>query len=529
MHALTETSRRGSVRVKLMATLFVAQVCGSTGHAIGMAVGSIMAASITRTNTWSGLPIAVGALGTALASWPLARLMARSGRRPGLALGYALAMIGAVLGLWGVAGRSFTLMLIGMALFGIASTSNLLARYAAADVSLPARRGRAMGLIVWGSTVGSMIGPNLMAPALSIGALLGVPATATPFLISGASYTTAALGLARGSLRAAAGDRGGRAPADLRGGPGRDRAGHRGGAGHPRALPERGRLESGVRGRQRPAHRRARAGGAGVGAGLRGPAHGLDGRDRGGGGRHDPGALGLRDPERAGRGAGTGPARGHLAETTRARFPVEPELMLRLFPDLPYLGAGTLLNSLGIMGDLVVLGWLALELTDSPFLVGAAMGARALPLFFVGVPAGVIADRLPRHRLLIATGAGQAVATALMSVLALTGAVSLAQLVLLTFVGGILRGLEHAARQSYAHDVVGAAGLLSGLAILGVAMRTGWLVGSLVAGAIIARYGSGHAYLFVAAAYLAGGLAMLPARAVTAAAPGAAHSSSRGG
>jgi len=188
--------------------------------------------------------------------------------------------------------------------------------------------------------------------------------------------------------------------------------------------------------------------------------------------------------------------------------------MLRLLPDLRYLGAGTLLNSIGMMGEVVVLGWLALELTDSPFLVGAAMGARALPLFFVGVPAGVIADRLPRHRLLTATGAGQAVTTALMGVLVLAGAESLTQLILLTFVGGTLRGLEHAARQSYAHDVVGAAGLVSGLAILGVAMRAGWLVGSLGAGAIIARYGSGHAYLFVAAAYLAGALAMLPARAV---------------
>lgn len=200
--------------------------------------------------------------------------------------------------------------------------------------------------------------------------------------------------------------------------------------------------------------------------------------------------------------------------------------MLRLLPDLRYLGAGTLLNSVGMMGEVVVLGWLALELTDSPFLVGAAMGARALPLFFVGVPAGVIADRLPRHRLLIATGAGQALVTALMGVLALTGTVSLAQLVLLTFVGGTLRGLEHAARQSYAHDVVGAAGLVSGLAILGVAMRAGWLVGSLGAGAIIARYGSGQAYLFVAAAYLAGGLTMLPARAVTPAAPSGADSPS---
>jgi MFS family permease len=193
MHALTTTSPRRAVRAKLMATLFVAQVCGSTGHSIGMAVGSIMAASITGTNTWSGVPIAVGALGTALASWPLARLMDRSGRRPGLALGYGLAVVGAALGLLGVAGGSFALMLIGMALFGVASTSNLLARYAAADVSRPAQRGRAMGVIVWGSTLGSIIGPNLMAPALVLGTLLGVPATASAFLVSVAGYGVAAL------------------------------------------------------------------------------------------------------------------------------------------------------------------------------------------------------------------------------------------------------------------------------------------------------------------------------------------------
>ena len=59
--------------------------------------------------------------------------------------------IGAVLGLVGVAVRSFPLMLFGMALFGIASTSNLLARYAAADVSRPEQRGRAMGIIVAGA------------------------------------------------------------------------------------------------------------------------------------------------------------------------------------------------------------------------------------------------------------------------------------------------------------------------------------------------------------------------------------------
>jgi MFS family permease len=84
-------------------------------------------------------------------------------------------------------------MLGGMALFGIASTSNLLARYAAADVSPSAQRGRAMGLIVWGSTLGSIIGPNLMSPALRVGAFLGVTPTASAFLIAVGGYMLACL------------------------------------------------------------------------------------------------------------------------------------------------------------------------------------------------------------------------------------------------------------------------------------------------------------------------------------------------
>jgi len=181
-------------RGTLMTALFTAQVCGSSGHSIGMAVGSIMAADITGTNTWAGLPVAVGALGTALASWPLARLMDRAGRRPGLVLGYALSVCGAAFGMLGVLVQSFPLLLVGMALFGVAQTSNLLSRYAAADVSPGTQRGRAMGLIVWGSAVGSLIGPNLMAPAVRAGAYLGVVSpAASAFLISLVGYGLAAI------------------------------------------------------------------------------------------------------------------------------------------------------------------------------------------------------------------------------------------------------------------------------------------------------------------------------------------------
>jgi MFS family permease len=177
----------------LLVTLLAAQIGGSTGHSIAMAVGGIMAADITGTNAWVGVPVAVGALGAALASWPLSRLMGRFGRRPGLALGYGLAVVGAGLGMAGVLASSFALFLVGMTLFGVSNTSNLLARYAAADVAPAAQRGRAMGLIVWGSTVGSILGPNLMTPAVHVGALLGLSPVGSAFLISVAGFGLSAL------------------------------------------------------------------------------------------------------------------------------------------------------------------------------------------------------------------------------------------------------------------------------------------------------------------------------------------------
>ena len=170
-----------------------------------------------------------------------------------------------------------------------------------------------------------------------------------------------------------------------------------------------------------------------------------------------------------------------------------------------------LLNSVGMMGEVVVLGWLTLELTASPFLVGVAMSMRALPLFFVGAPAGALADRVPRHRLLMLTGAGQALTAATLGTLTVLGVVGLPAVLAITLAAGVLRGVEHAARQSYTHDVVGGPGLVRGLAVLGVAMRAGWLLGSLGVGAVIARFGSGAGYFAVAAGFVAGAIALTSA------------------
>jgi hypothetical protein len=200
------------------------------------------------------------------------------------------------------------------------------------------------------------------------------------------------------------------------------------------------------------------------------------------------------------------------------------QLALFRLRDFRCLGTSVLLNSVGMMGENVVLGWLTLELTNSPFMVGAAMSMRMLPLFFVGVPAGALADQVPRHRLLMLTSVGQALTATTLGAFVLFGTVSVGHVLVLTLAAGVLRGIEHAARQSYTHDVVGPASLVNGLAVLGVAMRAGWLLGSLGVGAVIARFGSGAGYLAVAVGFFGGALALLPATAAPRARSAAAGS-----
>ena len=72
---------------------------------------------------------------------------------------------GAVVAAAGVIAGSFPLFLLGTVLIGFGNSANQLSRYAAADLYDPGRRASALSLVVWGATVGAVIGPNLVAPA----------------------------------------------------------------------------------------------------------------------------------------------------------------------------------------------------------------------------------------------------------------------------------------------------------------------------------------------------------------------------
>lgn len=165
-----------------------------------------------------------------------------------------------------------------------------------------------------------------------------------------------------------------------------------------------------------------------------------------------------------------------------------------------------------MVGEQVVLGWLALELTNSALMVGVALGLRNFPQLLFGVPAGVVADRVDRVRLLVATGVAMSAITGILGTLALLGRLGFGPLLLLSFAGGAARTLHQTARQGFAHDVSGPGRLVQTIAMVGFGSRLGGLIGSLAVGALIARFGPGAGYLAVAAGYLACAAAMLPAR-----------------
>jgi MFS family permease len=115
------------------------------------------------------------------------------GRRPGLVAGYLVGAVGAVLAIVAAVGTSFPLHVVASLAFGWASASNLQARYAATDLAVPARRGRALSTVVWATTVGAVLGPNLTGPGGVVADAVGLPPLAGPYLFSLVSFGAAAL------------------------------------------------------------------------------------------------------------------------------------------------------------------------------------------------------------------------------------------------------------------------------------------------------------------------------------------------
>jgi len=183
--------------VRIRRRSHVAIISGQALAGVGMgatfSAGALLATQLSGSPAWSGTATTLSTLGAAAAAIPLARLAQSKGRSPALATGSGIAAVGAIVGIVATAAGIFPLFLVAMACLGVGTAVNLQSRFAATDLSDPAKRGRDLSVVVWSTTLGAVLGPNLIGPGDVLGQSLGLPPLTGVFFFALAAQVVAVL------------------------------------------------------------------------------------------------------------------------------------------------------------------------------------------------------------------------------------------------------------------------------------------------------------------------------------------------
>lgn len=167
-----------------------------------------------------------------------------------------------------------------------------------------------------------------------------------------------------------------------------------------------------------------------------------------------------------------------------------------------YLWIGQTSTTMGQWMDQFTRGWLIYQLTGSATHLAFVAAVRALPLLFVGLLAGVLADRLNRKHLLMSSQALNVALNALLATLIVTGAVEVWHVYVTGFINGIGMALQQPARQSMIPSLVPDRDLQNAVVLNSGTLNIGQAVGPAIAGIVVATSGMGAAYFVQAGFFL---------------------------
>ena len=182
-----------AIQRRSVALLSTGQVLGGLGLGAGLSLGAIIAASLSGSPAWSGMAATMSTLGAAAAAIPLARLARGRGRRVALTVGALVAALGAVLTIVSVVVASFVLLLVGLAMLGSGAAVGLQSRFAATDLADDRHRARDLSIVVWATSIGAVVGPNLVGPGELLGSSIGLPPLAGSFVFTVVAQIAAAV------------------------------------------------------------------------------------------------------------------------------------------------------------------------------------------------------------------------------------------------------------------------------------------------------------------------------------------------
>jgi MFS family permease len=164
--------------------------------------------------------------------------------------------------------------------------------------------------------------------------------------------------------------------------------------------------------------------------------------------------------------------------------------------------AGQSLANIGTWMQSIAQDWLVLDLTHSSTAVGVTMALQFLPMLAFGAYTGVVADRLSRRRILLATQTLNAVTTGTLAVITIAGAVRPAAVYAFALASGLIFAFDGPARQAFATEVAPAGQLRAAIALNAAVFQATRLIGPAISSLLIASVGTGWVFAVNAACYV---------------------------
>jgi MFS family permease len=191
---MSPDSDRPAIR-RITVALFLAQCLSAAAYSTTATINNLAFIELSGAKWLAGVPLTMVLMGSAFANYRVGGFVQRRGRRAALVLGGVLGAVGALLGGVGIAISSLLIYVPAMLLLGSGRGILDQSRYAAAEVYPASQRARAISIVVWGATVGSVLGasPLVVTPVTNWARALNLNAYSGPLFSTSFFYASVAL------------------------------------------------------------------------------------------------------------------------------------------------------------------------------------------------------------------------------------------------------------------------------------------------------------------------------------------------
>jgi MFS family permease len=202
---------------------------------------------------------------------------------------------------------------------------------------------------------------------------------------------------------------------------------------------------------------------------------------------------------------------GAAAPARKKRPPLKQAFRALKNTNYRYFWCGQVISMVGTWMQRIAQAWLVLKLTNSPLALGIVTACQTLPVLCFSLFGGVIADRVPKRRLIIATQAVMLAQASILALLTATGWINLYEMYVLAAILGSATAIDNPTRQAFVKEMVGLDDVPNAVALNSIVMNTARLVGPALGGITIAAIGVAGCFTLNAVSFIAviGGLLLM--------------------